>query len=452
MALVALCTPLAMAHPKPGAHADVRISIEETGVRFDVLMNILFADQLVNAPRAARDAVTFEEEPALQKAMLGYFGGTADPQAAAMVVNRPNRVLIDGQEVTPVIHTLTIIHPEPETRPGFVQNPALLLPQIHVIAEYRAAHLPRTATLIWGTFPRDFQAPNRDTAPPSVVEAALTSQGDIQLVTFSQAEPEFTWHAPTVSREARFAAVPVLAKAPGRTFPLVSLAIAILWLLGVLVAFIRARMAGTSPSRLAMGASGVLLLGASGLLWNTLRTPLPTSTPVHPQPTEAEAVSIFTPLHANVYRAFDYTQESDIYDALARSVDGPMLDAVYNDVYRGLVMQEEGGAVARVRKVSLMETSLLSPKPDAAVPADGFRIRARWRVEGVVYHWGHSHTRENEYAAEYRVASRAGGWRIVDAVPLEQRRIQTPEQAASQATTETPPTTPSQQTMPRKTQ
>jgi hypothetical protein len=228
--------------------------------------------------------------------------------------------------------------------------------------------------------------------------------------------------------------------------------IAGLWVVGVLIAFVRARVGRSAPNTLIMAASGVLLLGAAGLLWNTLRMPLPLSSPGLPQPTEAEAVSIFTPLHANVYRAFDYTRESDIYDALARSVDGPMLDAIYNDVYRGLVMQEEGGAVARVRKVSLLESSLLPATPQVTAPSDGFRIRARWRVEGVVYHWGHSHIRENEYAAEYRVASRPGGWRIVDAIPLEQRRIQTPEQAASQASTDAPSTTPAGQESPRKPQ
>jgi hypothetical protein len=223
----------------------------------------------------------------------------------------------------------------------------------------------------------------------------------------------------------------------------VSVLIVAAWIMILAAILIRARVSRTSLHPMVMVVGTVIVLSSAGLLWTNVRTPslLPDSAP--PRLTEAEAMNIFTPLHANIYRAFDYTREGDIYDALARSVDGPMLDSVYNDVYRGLVMQEEGGAVARVRKVSVLETALLDARQDSHGPSDGFRVRARWRVEGVVYHWGHSHTRENEYSAEYAVGARSEGWRIVDAVPLEQRRIQTPEQAASQATAE-PPQTPAQ--------
>ena len=50
-------------------------------------------------------------------------------------------------------------------------------------------------------------------------------------------------------------------------------------------------------------------------------------------------------------------------------------------------------------------------------------VNARWQVEGVVYHWGHSHSRLNEYRARYTVASVSQGWRIVGVEPLEQRRV-----------------------------
>src|SRR5690606_14532992 len=144
------------------------------------------------------------------------------------------------------------------------------------------------------------------------------------------------------------------------------------------------------------------------------------------------AIAAFRPLHTNIYRAFDYNEEGDIYDALARSVDGPLLDELYNQIYRGLVMQlEDGAAVSRVQNVEPVESELR-----AVVAADGaasFRLSHRWRVTGAVYHWGHSHTRTNEYLAEYTVAATADGWRITASRPLEQFRVDSAPGAGQEA-------------------
>ncbi|MBI1190024.1 MAG: hypothetical protein GC200_05005 [Tepidisphaera sp.] len=435
-AAVALAAAIAAAHPKPGAHADVRISIEDDRVQFDCLMNILFADQLVNSPRAKRDDVLPDEEDALRTAMIEYFGG-GKSGAVSEVVDRPNRVTIDGVEVTPVIRELAIIRPPKETRPGFVPNPALMIPRIHVIAEYPCKGLPKAVSMVWGTYPRDFLAQDRDIAPSSDIEAALTSAGDLSLITFKKSEPEVVWHAPSVGRDARFAAVPPMVQGRTTRVSLLSLAAgtagAALFIGGV-SRLIRGRRA---PAALASAA--VLAVAAWAGTGVTL-VALPWGSAKAAAMTPEAALAAFQPLHANIYRAFDYTREGDIYDALKRSVDGPMLDDIYNEVYRSLVMQEEGGALSRVKKVTNLSDELVSSGLDPATGQAMFKVKSRWRVEGVVYHWGHSHTRENEYLAQYTVAARPDGWRIVAAVPLEQKRIQSPEQAASQASaTAAPP-------------
>jgi hypothetical protein len=427
-----LAAAVAFAHPKPGAHADIRISIEDDSVRFDCLMNILFADQLVNSPRAKRDDVTTDEEPALRDAMIEYFGGSR-AGAISAVVDRPNRVMIDGVEVTPMIRELSIIHPEPETRPGFVPNPALMIPRIHVIAEYPCKGLPKAVSMVWGTYPRDYLAQDRDIAPNNDIEAALTSAGDLSLITFKKAEPEVVWHAPATARDARFAPVPQIAVAMPVRVSVVSViagGLAGIWLISGLLNIAR----GTRP-RLARTLAGVTVLAgvaAASASFTLVSTPWTRN--AHTKLDTDVALAAFAPLHANIYRAFDYTRDSDIYDALGRSVDGPMLDTIYSEVYRSLVMQEEGGALSRVKRVTPLSSDLVSSGVDPASGQTMFQVKSRWRVEGVVYHWGHSHTRENEYLAEYTVAARPQGWRIVSAVPLEQKRIQTPEQAASQAT------------------
>jgi hypothetical protein len=109
----------------------------------------------------------------------------------------------------------------------------------------------------------------------------------------------------------------------------------------------------------------------------------------------------------NVYRAFDYHGESDIYDALARSVHGDLLADLYLKIKQGLIMQEQGGAVARVQEVRVVKT-----EPVEGKTKHGFAERVTWQVEGTVEHWGHIHTRINEYSASLAIEPIEGSWKI----------------------------------------
>jgi hypothetical protein len=139
-------------------------------------------------------------------------------------------------------------------------------------------------------------------------------------------------------------------------------------------------------------------------------------------PSEGQALEAFRPLHENIYRAFDYAEESDIYDALARSVRGDLLDDLYSEVYQSLIMREEGGAVSRVQEVIRVDDAVQEIK-QTEEGRPSFTVESRWRVQGVVYHWGHSHTRLNEYAALYTVVGGDEGWRIATSKTLEQFRV-----------------------------
>jgi hypothetical protein len=109
----------------------------------------------------------------------------------------------------------------------------------------------------------------------------------------------------------------------------------------------------------------------------------------------------------NVYRAFDYHSESDIYDALARSVQGDLLADLYLKIKQGLIMQEQGGAVARVQEVKVVKT-----EPAEGNRTNGFAERVTWQVEGTVEHWGHIHTRVNEYCADLEIEPAGSSWKI----------------------------------------
>jgi hypothetical protein len=109
----------------------------------------------------------------------------------------------------------------------------------------------------------------------------------------------------------------------------------------------------------------------------------------------------------NVYRGFDYRGETDIYEALAQGVQGELLADLYLKIRQGLIMQEQGGAVARVKEVAVTKS-----EPAPAQIKDGFVERVTWQVEGTVEHWGHIHTRVNEYTADLGIVPSHGAWKI----------------------------------------
>jgi hypothetical protein len=120
----------------------------------------------------------------------------------------------------------------------------------------------------------------------------------------------------------------------------------------------------------------------------------------------------------NVYRGFDYRSETDIYEALAQSVQGELLTDLYLKIKQGLTLQEQGGAVARVNKVTVTKS-----EPAAGQIKGGFVERVTWQVEGTVEHWGHIHTRVNEYTADLGIAPSHGAWKINSMDVVKQSQV-----------------------------
>ena len=140
-------------------------------------------------------------------------------------------------------------------------------------------------------------------------------------------------------------------------------------------------------------------------------------------PSAQQAEDLFVPLHGNIYRAFDYVEESDVYDALERSVTGDLLDELYRMIYASLVMEEAQGATSRVLAVRPVELEINSIEVDSARSIVRFDALYRWQVDGRVAHWGHMHERTNEYLARFGVIGSTDGWRIESIDLLEQERI-----------------------------
>lgn len=134
---------------------------------------------------------------------------------------------------------------------------------------------------------------------------------------------------------------------------------------------------------------------------------------------EGEALdALVADLLGNVYRAFDFKQEDQVYDRLELTLDGDVLERVYLDQRKTLRVERAGGAQARVDNVAIGSVERLEPGGSGEL-----LVRATWQISGTVGHWGHTHRRVNAYEADMRLAPRGGSWKILDLDILSQERL-----------------------------
>lgn len=144
---------------------------------------------------------------------------------------------------------------------------------------------------------------------------------------------------------------------------------------------------------------------------------------------DSEAKLILESLMKNVYRAFDFRDEQDVYDKLALSIDGDLLADVYLQHRKSFAVQKAGGAQAKVKEVQMVNAT--------AEPVDGeshtFNIKSQWTAMGTVGHWGHVHTRVNQYDAIVKVKAVDKNWKIVGLELLEEKRLDPSQPQVAQA-------------------
>jgi hypothetical protein len=411
--LLAFARPAAAGslHPQDGPHAELEIEVGDDRVTVRIGMNLVFLDYLVESHREVPDRIAPSELRALAPRLEEYFAGRCAIEA-------------DGVRLRPRIERLARNDPDESLLPLFPRSGLRGLRKIRFELEYPFVPPAREVGVTWTCFPPNELSPY-EPKPPLVIAAEFTAEGRRRPIEFRIDEPEFRFHASGGGIDATLDAVPrpaaalgaVVRKERGTRIALVS-GLAAVALLGLAAA----RGGRGGLRRLGGVAAAAAALGAAGL---ALRV-----APATGLPDAAAAREIFLPLQRNLYRAFDYTEERSIYDALARSVDGPLLEDLYLSIRRGLVMEEEGGAVSRVRELRPVEVAVESI--GVAADAGGaerpaFTVRCRFELDGRVTHWGHSHDRTIEYLVRYSIGERDGVWKIADAAVIEQRRIDGPE-------------------------
>ena len=129
--------------------------------------------------------------------------------------------------------------------------------------------------------------------------------------------------------------------------------------------------------------------------------------------------TIVQSLLKNVYRSFDFREEEDVYDKLAISVSGTLLNDVYLQSRKSMIIEQAGGAQAKVKQTEVQDVDVKeSRKLKGALD-----VRTNWTAIGSVGHWGHIHTRQNVYDAILTLIVEDGSWKINDIELLDQKRV-----------------------------
>ena len=187
--------------------------------------------------------------------------------------------------------------------------------------------------------------------------------------------------------------------------------------LPVILWIVRRRRLGR-PTLLPM--TGLLILAVAGAAaYPFARMTIARPTALAGDLPPAQAQDLLQVLLKNVYRAFDFRDEEDVYDQLAISVSGDQFADLYLQNRRSFAIQQAGGAQAKIKSVEIQDAvaERLDDRPLA------YAIQGNWTAQGTVGHWGHVHPRRNRYDAVVTVEAVDGAWKITDLEVLEEQRV-----------------------------
>jgi len=165
--------------------------------------------------------------------------------------------------------------------------------------------------------------------------------------------------------------------------------------------------------------TGTVLLAATLVLSPFMHVSIGRPAIMTPKLGKTVATELMQSLLKNVYRAFDFRREEDVYDKLAVSVSGDLLSEVYLQNRKSFAVQRAGGAQAKVKEVEILEVAM-QPHPDRPL---ALTFKSTWTALGTVGHWGHVHMRKNQYEANLTVEPVDGVWKITGLEMIEEKRI-----------------------------
>lgn len=317
------------------------------------------------------------------------------------------KVLIDGKSYKPILDRVAFVESS-MLRSRFIDQPErvpLNTAMIGVVITYLHEGMPQEVTAECTLFSDRIQQ-----VPSSMVDPAgpfpYTLTPDDNVLKWTNFLKNYT--IPTVDM------VEVAERHQGLAIPLASV-VCLLLLLPVVWGISRRKKTARSIKPMlglaaALVAAAVILLPLSQVSLGAGRAS---------QITEDDSRAILDNLLKNVYRAFDFRDEEDIYDKLAISVSGDLLENIYLQHRKSMVVEQAGGAQAQVKEIEIKAVQVNGSTRDD----NALAFRAQWTALGTVGHWGHIHNRQNLYDAVLTLTPVDGAWKIIDLELLEEKRI-----------------------------
>jgi hypothetical protein len=237
----------------------------------------------------------------------------------------------------------------------------------------------------------------------------------IDLLTMTSALPSAKWqNEGRLPPPKPLAAVPMLPPVTYLPVPVASL----VWLVIGYAYYVLRSRTGKKPRGGWLGMMIAWIFVAAILSpMGVMHVRNPTDKVAAPVRTTEDATRIAEPLLRNIYRAFDYQTESQIYDSLSRSVDGELLRKLYLDTMQSLSIEGREGARVKVTDMDV-QIDKVTQGENLAFTAEG-----QWTALGTVGHWGHTHTRVNRYNARVTIHPVDTEWKITALEVLELRRL-----------------------------
>ncbi len=375
------------------------IYLTDTEVRHEILIPLLTLESWLPLEREEADVMSVDEQRAARDAVHAF-------------LEDHSRVTVDGEPVTPVLERLDFFGPEFRdfARESPEREVSVFNARVGVIFSYPTETPPQRMGFEWAYF---------DERLPVFRPTIFVFEEGAEAATLRPGRTMYEWESDREREPVEFAGIAAPEPPPMLEVSLLSLGAGA----AALLAGLAALRGGGGRRRLACAAGAACLVAGAvaGLPYARAAMPHPFQGPA--EVGEEEAASLFESLHRNVYRAFEYRDEERIYDALDRSVAGPLLEALYLQIRRNLTLEEQGGAVSRIDDIEILDGKR-KPLRGSTGNARGFTYRSAWTVTGTVEHWGHVHTRKNRYEARFTVEALPAGWKITGFEPLQEERLE----------------------------
>lgn len=375
--------------------------IEDFEVRHEILIPLLTLEESILIARDDDEFLDIAEQDAARQQIEAYFA-TGNP------------IEIDGVSAKPKVDRCDFFGLDFKdfAKQAERKRVSLASARVGIILSHKIESAPETLKLTWNRFNNFVWTINMIVFSFDAVSKATLSRLDSSNV--------YDWKNPGRPELPELEAVASELATPTEwSVPVISIGCLVL----TPVVFLVLAFVGAGPRHYWIATTIGLCGAVGGLPFLNWKVPSPLYEPT--AITDEEADAVFATLHQNIYRAFNYRSEEDIYDALAKSIDGDLLQQVYLQIQHGLKMQEQGGAVSKIREVNLLDGGKYTGATDGsdASTATKFSYRGRWNVAGTVEHWGHIHARTNQYEALFEVEMRNDAWKITNLELLAEDRV-----------------------------